>query len=139
MHVTSGEDKQQDDRNTHFLFQYFVTCSLGAEYVGFCMITLGIANVGGAVVVALVSHKVPREVVLGFGGIMHMALMIGFLIWIPDRQPMLFFILAAAWGVCDAVWQTQCNSELWLLSSVLQTWYFVLLDYSTAKVFTCLK
>ncbi|KAL8598826.1 hypothetical protein ACOMHN_015405 [Nucella lapillus] len=89
------------------------TFVLGAEYVGFCMITLGVANVGGSVVVALVLNKVPREVVLGFGGIMHMALMIGFLIWIPDKHPMLFFVLAAAWGVCDAVWQTQCNSE-WL-------------------------
>ena len=91
--------------------QYFVTCSLGAEYVGICMITLGVANVCSAVVVALVSHRVPREVVLGFGGVMHMALMIGFLIWIPDQRPMVFFILAAAWGVCDAVWQTQCNSK----------------------------
>ena len=83
--------------------------------MGFCMITLGVANVGGAVIVALVSQKVPREVVLGFGGVMHMALMIGFLIWIPDQKPMIFFILAAAWGVCDAVWQTQCNSKYKLL------------------------
>ncbi|KAK7090836.1 hypothetical protein V1264_010586 [Littorina saxatilis] len=98
---------------------YFVTCSLGAEYVGFCMITLGVANVSGAVIVALVSHKIPREVVLGFGGIMHMALMIGFLIWIPDERPMLFFVLAAAWGVCDSVWQTQCNTLLCLTCTEL--------------------
>lgn len=84
---------------------------MGVEYIGYCMITLGVANVAGAVVVVLISHHLPREVALGFGGIMHIALMIGFLIWIPDKQPLLFFVLAAAWGVCDAVWQTQCNSE----------------------------
>lgn len=94
--------------------QYFVTCSLGVEFVGFCMITLGIANVAGAVIVTLVSHRIPREVVLGFGGIVHIALMIGFLIWIPDKNSVLFVVLAAAWGLCDAVWQAQCNTLLCL-------------------------
>ncbi|XP_025079982.1 protein unc-93 homolog A-like isoform X2 [Pomacea canaliculata] len=93
---------------------YYVTCSLGVDYIGYCMITLGASNVVGAMVVALVSHRLPREVVLGFGVIMHIALMIGFLIWIPDKRPMLFFVLAAAWGVCDSVWQTQCNTLLCL-------------------------
>jgi hypothetical protein len=92
-------------------WQYFVSCSLGAEYVGYCMIILGTASVGGTVLVALVSHRLPREIVLGFGGVVHMALMIGFLIWIPSKEPKLFLGLSAAWGVCDAVWQTQCNSR----------------------------
>ncbi|KAK7477134.1 hypothetical protein BaRGS_00031620 [Batillaria attramentaria] len=67
--------------------QFFVTCSLGVEFVGFCMITLGIANVAGAVIVTLVSHH---------------------------KNSVLFVVLAAAWGVCDAVWQAQCNTLLCL-------------------------
>ncbi|GFR68397.1 Unc-93-like protein A [Elysia marginata] len=91
--------------------RYFVTCALGVNYVGYCMITLGASNVLGTIFVAFFSHKIPREVVLGFGGILHISLMIGFLIWIPGNSPVLYFVLAAAWGLCDAVWQTQCNSK----------------------------
>ncbi|XP_059177433.1 protein unc-93 homolog A-like, partial [Physella acuta] len=94
--------------------QYFVTCMLGVHYVGYCMITLGASTVLGAIFVAIFSHKIPREVVLGFGGVVHIALMIGYLIWIPEISPMLFFVLSAAWGVCDSVWQTQCNTLICL-------------------------
>ncbi|ESP03275.1 hypothetical protein LOTGIDRAFT_92528, partial [Lottia gigantea] len=89
---------------------YFVTCALGVEYIGYSMIILGVANVLSSIMVALCARYIPREVVLGFGSVMHIALMIGFLIWIPNSQPMIFFLLSAAWGVCDAVWQTQCNT-----------------------------
>ncbi|XP_036365706.1 protein unc-93 homolog A-like [Octopus sinensis] len=89
----------------------YVTCTLGIDYVGYCMITMGLANVLSSVMVALCAKYIPREVVLGFGGVVHIGLMIGFLIWIPEKNLLIFFILAASWGVCDAVWQTQCNSE----------------------------
>ncbi|RUS86004.1 hypothetical protein EGW08_006216, partial [Elysia chlorotica] len=94
--------------------RYFVTCALGVNYVGYCMITLGASNVLGTIFVAFFSHRIPREVVLGFGGILHISLMIGFLIWIPGNSPVLYFVLAAAWGLCDAVWQTQCNTLICL-------------------------
>ncbi|XP_067670327.1 protein unc-93 homolog A-like [Haliotis asinina] len=94
--------------------QHYVTCTLGEEYVGYTMITMGICSMLGSILVALTGKRIPREVVLGFGGIMHIALMIGFLIWIPDNHPVLFFVLAGAWGVCDAVWQTQCNTLICL-------------------------
>lgn len=94
-----------------FFLKAYVTCSLGEKYVGYSMIVMGAANVLGAVVVALCAKHIPREVVFGIGGIIHMGIMIGFLIWIPDKTKHIHFILAASWGVCDAVWQTQCNSK----------------------------
>lgn len=76
------------------------------------MIVLGVANVVSAILVAVCANIVPREVVFGIGGILHMGLMIGLLIWLPDQNNLLiFFIMSASWGVCDAVWQTQCNSR----------------------------
>ncbi|CAI9736142.1 Hypothetical predicted protein [Octopus vulgaris] len=92
----------------------YVTCTLGIDYVGYCMITMGLANVLSSVMVALCAKYIPREVVLGFGGVVHIGLMIGFLIWIPEKNLLIFFILAASWGVCDAVWQTQCNTLICL-------------------------
>ena len=101
--------------HTHILctyFQAYVTCTIGEEYIGYSMIVLGVANVMSAILVAVCANIVPREVVFGIGGILHMGLMIGLLIWIPDqKQLIVFFIMSASWGVCDAVWQTQCNSK----------------------------
>lgn len=91
--------------------QAYVTCTIGEEYIGYCMIILGVANVVSAILVAVCANIVPREVVFGIGGILHMGVMIGLLIWMPDqKQLLIFFIMSASWGVCDAVWQTQCNS-----------------------------
>ncbi|KAH3810886.1 protein unc-93 homolog A-like [Dreissena polymorpha] len=92
--------------------QAYVACMIGEEYIGYCMIVLGLANIVSAVLVAVCANHVPREVVFGIGGILHMGLMIGLLIWIPDKKLAVFFFMAAAWGVCDAVWQTQCNTLL---------------------------
>lgn len=75
------------------------------------MIVMGVANVLSSILVALVAKMVPREVVFGAGGVIHMAIMIGFLIWIPMNNLFIYFMLAASWGFCDAVWQTQCNSK----------------------------
>ena len=101
--------------HTHIVctyFQAYVTCTIGEEYIGYSMIVLGVANVMSAILVAVCANIVPREVVFGIGGILHMGLMIGLLIWIPDqKQLIVFFIMSASWGVCDAVWQTQCNSK----------------------------
>ena len=88
-----------------------MTCALGEKYVGYSMIVMGAANVLGAIVVAICAKHIPREVVFAIGGIIHMGIMIGFLIWIPDQSKHIHFLLAASWGVCDAVWQTQCNSK----------------------------
>ncbi|XP_052104182.1 protein unc-93 homolog A-like [Mytilus californianus] len=90
--------------------QAYVTCALGEKYVGYSMIVMGAANVLGAIVVAICAKHIPREVVFAIGGIIHMGIMIGFLIWIPDQSKHIHFLLAASWGVCDAVWQTQCNT-----------------------------
>ena len=76
------------------------------------MIVMGAANVFGAVIVAVCAKYIPREVLFGIGGIIHMGIMIGFLIWVPEETKHIHFILAASWGMCDAVWQTQCNSKL---------------------------
>ncbi|WAR27579.1 UN93A-like protein [Mya arenaria] len=101
--------------------QAFVSCTIGEEYIGYCMIILGLANIVSAILVALCANLIPREVVFGIGGILHMGLMIGLLIWIPDKKLSIFFLMAASWGVCDAVWQTQCNNMAFANYRLLQS------------------
>ena len=88
-----------------------MSCAMGEEYIGYSMIILGLANVVSAILVAVCANLISREVVFGIGGIIHMGLMIGLLIWIPEKNLLILFILSASWGLCDAVWQTQCNSK----------------------------
>ena len=48
----------------------------------------------------------------GIGGILHIGLMVFLLVWIPDKNlKAVFYVISALWGVCDAIWQTQCNSK----------------------------
>lgn len=42
----------------------------------------------------------------------NLSCIITFLLWKPDpKQLHVFFLLAALWGMADAVWQTQTNGE----------------------------
>ncbi|XP_074657392.1 protein unc-93 homolog A-like [Tubulanus polymorphus] len=88
----------------------FVTCPLGIEYIGYTMITLGASNVLSSMTVGIVAKRMPREVIIGIAGIIQIGLSVFLLILIPKQSFMpIIFISAALWGVCDAVWQTQCN------------------------------
>ncbi|XP_062620059.1 protein unc-93 homolog A-like [Saccostrea cucullata] len=88
----------------------FVTCSLKLEFVGYTMIVMGVANVCSAVLIGLFANHVPREAVFGIGGVTHIGVMIIMLIWVPDTSNLVHFVIAAVLGLCDAVWQTQCNT-----------------------------
>lgn len=38
--------------------------------------------------------------------------MVFLLVWMPDRRLVgVFYVIAALWGLCDAIWQTQCNCK----------------------------
>lgn len=91
--------------------QAYVTCSLKLQFVGYTMIVMGVANVCIAVLIGVGANHVPREAVFGVGGVTHIGVMIIILIWVPDDNMLVHFIIAAALGLCDAVWQTQCNSK----------------------------
>ncbi len=48
--------------------------------------------------------------VLGIGSILHIGLIIYLLVVIPGPNLFpVYFVLSALWGICDAIWQTQCN------------------------------
>ncbi|ELT90968.1 hypothetical protein CAPTEDRAFT_154442 [Capitella teleta] len=88
----------------------YITCSIGIHYVGYNMITLGMTNSLFSVLIGMVSKHLPREAIVGMGAILHIGLMVFLLVWIPDVKLVpVFFAVSALWGICDAIWQTQCN------------------------------
>lgn len=103
------------DANLHVdvSFQAFISCSLGVQQVGFVMICYGVADALGSVTGGAAVKKLGRIPIFIFAALINLALIITFLLWRPDpTQPAIFFVIAALWGLADAVWQTQINGEL---------------------------
>ena len=89
-----------------------MTCTLGVEYVGYNMITLGMTNSLFSVLVGLLARHVAREAIVGIASVLHLGLVVFLIVWVPDPAlAPVFFVISALWGVCDAIWQTQCNCE----------------------------
>ena len=48
-----------------------------------------------------------------FGALVNVVVIVIFFTWAPNpEESYIFYILAALWGVADAVWQTQINGKL---------------------------
>jgi len=97
------------------VLQSYVSCTVGIQYIGYCMITLGVANAVCSCLIGCAQRHVHREALVAIGCVLHAALIIFLLVWIPDRHLLpVFFVLSALWGFCEAIWQTQSNG-LYLL------------------------
>ena len=54
-----------------------------------------------------------RWIIFTFGAILNSTLIVILFVWIPTKdEPLIFFIIAGLWGICDAIWQTQINGTL---------------------------
>jgi len=92
------------------MLQSYVSCTVGIQHIGYCMITLGVANAVSSCLIGCAQRHVYREVLVAIGCVLHSGLIVFLLVWIPDRHLLpVFFILSALWGFCDAIWQTQSN------------------------------
>jgi len=99
-----------------FVLQSYVSCTVGIQYVGYCMITLGVANAVCSCLIGCAQRHVHREALVAIGCVLHAALIIFLLVWIPDRHLPVFFVISALWGFCQAIWQTQSNGLYLLIS-----------------------
>ncbi|XP_071854941.1 protein unc-93 homolog A-like [Apostichopus japonicus] len=89
----------------------FVTCTVGVGWVGYIMICYGATNALFSLVWGRVARTTGRTFIFASGTTIHFVLIVILLTWLPtEEQLWVMFILAALWGVADAVWQTQINS-----------------------------
>ena len=76
------------------------------------MIAFGVANFIFSVIVGVLSRRVAAEALVGVATVLQLGLAVFLLVWVPDRNltPVLFAV-SALWGMCDAIWQIECNCE----------------------------
>ncbi|KAK7081147.1 Ion channel regulatory protein UNC-93 [Halocaridina rubra] len=89
----------------------FVSCGLGVHMVGYVMICYGVCDAICSVSFSPLVKIVGRVPIFTMGAIINMGIIITLKYWMPHPEDFfLFFVLAALWGVSDAVWQTQINA-----------------------------
>lgn len=58
--------------------------------------------------------KLSRVAAVGF--VFHTCLLLVLLLWKPSGDdPALFYVISAAWGVCNAIWETLNFSEFYVI------------------------
>ncbi|CAF5219291.1 unnamed protein product, partial [Rotaria magnacalcarata] len=89
----------------------FISCVLNAKYVGLILMVYGICDSIGSFAFGQLVKLVGRWPCFAFAAIINYALIITMLVWHPSQdQIAVLFVLAALWGVTDAIWQTQINA-----------------------------
>lgn len=89
-----------------------MACTLGVKYIGYNMISFGINNFIFSVIVGVLARRVAAEALVGVATVLQLGLAVFLLVWIPDRNlTPVFFAVSALWGMCDAIWQIECNCK----------------------------
>jgi len=89
----------------------FVSCTIGVHNVGYVFITYGVFDALCSVSFGAVIKYTGRLPIFIMGAVINVVVIIVFFQWTPSPDyAYAFFILAALWGVADAVWQTQINA-----------------------------
>lgn len=89
----------------------YVTCTQGVSMVGVVMIAFGVSDVLSSLIFGQLEKITGRIFLFTLGAIIHLGLMTYLYLWDPKHsQSWQLFVVAAGWGVGDAMWQTQCSS-----------------------------
>ena len=90
----------------------YVSCVLGVHNVGYVLICYGIFDALCSVSFGAIIKFTGRVPIFLLGAMINLVVVIILFEWTPHpSQAYVFFILAAMWGIGDAVWQTQINGK----------------------------
>ena len=82
------------------------------QNVGFVLMAYGATDALCSFSFGFVIRHVGRAPIFVFGMLINAAVIVVLFTWAPHpEQAYLFYVLAALWGMADAVWQTQINGE----------------------------
>ena len=80
------------------------------------MMSFGAVNALASVLVGHVARHVKRYPVIVAGSLFNTGLLIVLLWWRPSNEDLpMFYVIAGCLGLCDAIWQTQTNSEQFII------------------------
>lgn len=90
----------------------FVSCVRGVDNVGLVMICYGVADVLGSYGFGYAIKYVGRIPIFLFAALSNYAIILAMIFWEPSEATSYsLFLMAVAWGLSDAVWQTQINCK----------------------------
>ncbi|CAL4185761.1 unnamed protein product, partial [Meganyctiphanes norvegica] len=89
----------------------YISCGLGIHMVGYILICYGICDAVFSLCFSPLVNRIGRVPIFTAGALINLGIIITFLKWMPHPDDIVvFFVIAALWGVADAVWQTQINA-----------------------------
>merc|ERR1711892_1627836 len=89
----------------------FVTCAYGVHVVGRVLIVFGVCDALASVGFGFIIKIIGRVPIFILGACINFAVVIVMLTWTPTASSVaVVYVLAAMWGVGDAIWQTQINA-----------------------------
>jgi len=89
----------------------FVTCAYGVHIVGRVLIVFGVCDALASVGFGFIIKLVGRVPIFILGACINLAVIIVLLCWTPTASSVaVVYVLAALWGIGDAIWQTQINA-----------------------------
>ncbi|XP_069671527.1 protein unc-93 homolog A isoform X1 [Periplaneta americana] len=85
----------------------YVVCALGVPNVSLVFLSLGSLQSLAAFTLSMMLRHIRRCIVIAVGFVFHACLLLVLLLWKPSGDdPALFYVISAAWGVCNAIWET---------------------------------
>ncbi|XP_050095389.1 UNC93-like protein [Anopheles aquasalis] len=88
----------------------FVACGLGISYIGYAMISFGLANAVAAACTPYITKHLGRRLLILVTALFHATLIVFMLLWRPTDEYYKYSIIVACWGLADGVWLIQINS-----------------------------
>jgi len=89
----------------------FVTCAYGVHIVGRVIICYGVFDALASVSFGFIIKKIGRVPIFILGALINLGVLITLFSYTPSNSNYAaVFVLAALWGIGDAIWQTQINA-----------------------------
>jgi len=89
----------------------FVTCAYGVHIVGRVLIAYGACDALASVGFGFIIKKIGRIPVFILGALINISVIVAMFTWSPTSSSVeVVYVLAALWGIADAIWQTQINA-----------------------------
>ncbi|VVC39726.1 Hypothetical protein CINCED_3A002795 [Cinara cedri] len=92
--------------------KFYVVCSVGVSNVPTVLLSLGVLQLVAGFTVSLILQHFKRYHIIMIGCVFHACLLMVLIKWKPSGDDAaLLYVIAAAWGVCNAIWDTLSFSK----------------------------
>ncbi|XP_030747611.1 UNC93-like protein isoform X2 [Sitophilus oryzae] len=84
----------------------YVVCTLGIHRLNLVFLAMGLLQSIAACTLSMLLRSIRRYYVVAVGFAFQTCLIMVLLLWKPiEDDPALFYVISAAWGVCNAIWE----------------------------------